>query len=77
MFDNGSVILFDKKENNKMILTMDKVDSFVRAYISFKTRNRIEKCKELKVKLRLQREIHKERMAKLKAKTSKKKEITA
>ena len=66
--DKGTVILFDKKENITMTLPMNKADSFVRAYISFKNRERIEKCKELKTKLRSQREVFIARIAKLKLK---------
>jgi len=68
IFEDKEVTLVDKRKNATMTLKMDKVDSLVRAYISFKTRHRIELCRELRVRLKEQRKIYRERVKKLKEK---------
>lgn len=72
IFENDIVTLVDKEKGISFVLKMDKLDSLVRAYVSFKTRRRIEMCKELRLKLRKQREAYQERIKKL---TQKKKEV--
>lgn len=68
IFEDKKVTLVDKREGIMMTLKMDKMDSLVRAYVSFKTRHRIELCKELRARLKEQGETYRKRVKKLKEK---------
>jgi len=65
--EDGTIVAFDKKRNVSLVLSMAMADSFVRAYISFKTRKGISEKKALREKYQKRVEGMLERIEKLKS----------
>lgn len=65
--EDGTIVAFDKRNNISLVLSMAMADSFVRAYISFKTRQRINEKKVLREKYQKRVEGMLERIEKLKS----------
>ena len=72
IFDKGKVVLFDKRKNIGFPLNMLMADSFVRAWISFKNRQRVEEKDKLRLAARKQREKYQARTKALREKRAKK-----
>jgi hypothetical protein len=65
IFEKGTITLINKRNNNKMPLSLAKADSFVRAYISFKNRHRIEQSKRFHNMMTGMKSRYQERIDKL------------
>ena len=70
--EDGTIVAFDKKRNVSLVLSMAMADSFVRAYISFKTRQRINEKKALREGYQKRMERMSERISQLKGRLEKK-----
>lgn len=66
--EDGTVVAFDKKRNTSLVMSMAMADSFVRAYIGFKTRKGINEKKVLRERYQRRLERMSERLDKLKSK---------
>ena len=66
--EDGTIVAFDKKRNISLVLSMPMADSFVRAYISFKTRQRINEKKALRESYQKRMERMAERISQLRSK---------
>jgi hypothetical protein len=53
VYEDGAVSLLDKRNSNKMVLSMAMAESFCRACIGFRNRQRIEQVAGLQSKFRL------------------------
>lgn len=58
-YENGKITLLEKKTGKEMTILMAMADSFVRGYISFKNKNRIEQTKKAhdKIKKTLEKKV--------------------
>ena len=70
--EDGTIVAFDKKRNISIVMSMAMADSFVRAYISFKTRKGINEKKALREGYQKRMERMSERISQLKGRLEKK-----
>jgi len=71
--EDNTIVLIDKREKKTLVLSMAMADSFVRAYVSFKTRQRVNEKKALREGYQRRLEAVAERIGRLRVRLERKK----